>query len=159
LALRAAILKNDLEGFCRTYASEIINLVSGNAAKISELINYMLEKVEEILARYSEEKALSAPALPIIEENEEDDESEETIKEKKKITQKKKTIVPAVPACEKKLLLLFNSLRASVVFYAAGKTFHGAMGRKIPHCWRWSPSWAMGKRYYTVLCWYYGCVG
>ena len=63
LAQRAAIFKADLEGFCRGRVSEIINLVSGDAAKIPDLIEFMISKMEEVLARYSEDKPIAVPAL------------------------------------------------------------------------------------------------
>jgi hypothetical protein len=63
LAQRAAIFKADLEGFCRGRASEIINLVSGDAVRIPDLIEYMLSRMEEVLARYSEDKPIDVPAL------------------------------------------------------------------------------------------------
>jgi hypothetical protein len=63
LAQRAAIFKADLEGFCRGRASEIINLVSGDAVRIPDLIEYMLSRMEEVLARYSEDKPINVPAM------------------------------------------------------------------------------------------------
>ncbi len=62
LAKRAAFLRSDLESFVRTNAAGIINLVGGDAGKISDLINLMLSDLSENIDRYAEEKVFTIPA-------------------------------------------------------------------------------------------------
>lgn len=83
LAKRASIFRSDLEGFARAEAFGIIHLVEGDAGKISDLISYLLEKIDAFLDRYTEEKEFTLPAPAAIidetfmeEREEEDDERE-----------------------------------------------------------------------------------
>lgn len=80
LARRAAIFRNDLETFARSRAADVIALVSGDEGKVSDLIEYMLERLEEVLARYAEEREFTVPlpapelSAPLDEDDDEEDE-------------------------------------------------------------------------------------
>ncbi len=64
LAKRAAVFRNDLEGFCRSEAAGIINLVAGDSGKASDLIAYLQDRMEEFLGRYAEEREFKLP-MPV----------------------------------------------------------------------------------------------
>ena len=61
LAKRAAVLKNDIEYFIRAQALGIIHLVGGSAERAPDLIEWMLDRAEEWLDRYAEEREFTAP--------------------------------------------------------------------------------------------------
>jgi len=61
LARRAAVFRSDGENFCRSQAPGIISLVSGDAAKTPELIDYMLDHLEGWLDRYASEQKFTVP--------------------------------------------------------------------------------------------------
>lgn len=56
LAGRAAIFRNDLETFFRSFSGDMIRLVDGDAGMTPELIDFWLGKLEIFLGRYSEKK-------------------------------------------------------------------------------------------------------
>lgn len=62
LSRRAAVLKNDLQTFAASEASEIVGRVAGDASRIPDLIEYLLGRVEDFLARYAEEERTRIPA-------------------------------------------------------------------------------------------------
>ncbi len=62
LARRAAVFKSDIENFIRNYAGEMIALVGGDATRAPDLIESWLEKSEQWLARYAEEREFELPA-------------------------------------------------------------------------------------------------
>lgn len=62
LAKRASVFRNDLESFARSEAAGIIHLVEGDAGKVSDLIDYMLGKIDDFLDRYAEEREFTIPA-------------------------------------------------------------------------------------------------
>jgi hypothetical protein len=53
LAKRAAIFKSDLTNFARAEAGEICSILEGNAVKIPDLIEHLLERFEQFLDRYA----------------------------------------------------------------------------------------------------------
>jgi len=55
LAARALVFKSDWENFFRSRAGEIVGIVEGNAQLIPDLIDYLLDNLEALLNRYSEE--------------------------------------------------------------------------------------------------------
>lgn len=61
LAQRAAVFKNDIEAFCRMAAPEIIRAVNGDINKVTDLINYLLEKTGEWLNCYAKDQEFSVP--------------------------------------------------------------------------------------------------
>ena len=73
LAKRAAIFRNDLETFAAAEAGGIVSLAAGDAGKISDVIEWILGRVEDFLARYSEEKEFKVPLPP----TDRDDDKEE----------------------------------------------------------------------------------
>lgn len=62
LSQRASIFKNDIESFCYARAPEIVRLCGGDNGKIPEVIEFMLEKAEEWLDRYSEDCEFIVPS-------------------------------------------------------------------------------------------------
>jgi hypothetical protein len=83
LAKRCALFKNDLETFARSEAPEFVACVAGDPGKISDLIELMLRKIENVLSRYAEEGKVFHVPLPIIPDDkhesdrDEDEESDE----------------------------------------------------------------------------------
>lgn len=81
LAKRALVYRNDLEGFCRSEAAGIIAYIDGDSGKLSDLIAFLLEKVNVFLERYSVEgQIFQVPAYHTIAEDGEldnDDDAEE----------------------------------------------------------------------------------
>jgi hypothetical protein len=69
LAKRAIIFRNDLENFCRTEAAGIIEMAEGNAEKLPDVVEYMLDKTNVYLARYAEDKEFQLPAPPAVADN------------------------------------------------------------------------------------------
>ncbi|MDD5414630.1 MAG: hypothetical protein PHH96_07390 [Smithellaceae bacterium] len=65
LAKRAIVFRNDLENFCRIEAAGIIALAEGNADKLPDIIEYMLDRTNVFLSRYAEDKEFTAPAMPL----------------------------------------------------------------------------------------------
>lgn len=53
LGQRALILKSDLQNFSYTAAGEVCGVVRGDASRIPDLIEFMLSKFENLLARYA----------------------------------------------------------------------------------------------------------
>jgi len=78
LARRAAVFRSDIEVFIRSQAVGIINLVSGDATKAPDLIEFMLDQAEGWLDRYSGEKEFTVP-LPraMVMDDEDDDDSDD----------------------------------------------------------------------------------
>lgn len=85
LAARAAIFRSDGENFFRAQASTIVNIVSGDPAKIPDLIALCLDAHEQWLARYlqKEEFKVDASAYERIFEKAADDEIEKENEEDK----------------------------------------------------------------------------
>ena len=80
LAKRATVLKNDLESFARSQAAGIINVAEGVPEKAPDMIQWLLNCIEDFLARYSEEREFRVPATPAIlstSDDPEDDEAED----------------------------------------------------------------------------------
>lgn len=77
LAKRAGVMKNDLENFARSEAPGIISVVEGNPEKASDLIQWLLNRIEDFLHRYAEEREFRVPALPASPETSDDPEDEE----------------------------------------------------------------------------------
>lgn len=79
LARRAALFRTDLETFARSEASEIVDLVSGDAGKIPELVTWLLARFDGFLANYSAERAFVVPLLQADSDaiDDSDDEDEE----------------------------------------------------------------------------------
>lgn len=61
LAKRALVFRSDLNGFIRSEAAGIIHIVDGDSGKVSDLIAYLLVKIDEFLGRYTEEKEFTIP--------------------------------------------------------------------------------------------------
>lgn len=61
LARRASIFRNDLETFARAEASKIIALIGGDPGKIPDVIEFLLCRFGDHLARYAEERVFSVP--------------------------------------------------------------------------------------------------
>ncbi len=78
LAARASIFRSDGENFFRAQAPAIVNVVSGDPAKIPDLISFCLEAYEQHLARYlqNEEFKVDASAYERIFERADKDEQE-----------------------------------------------------------------------------------
>jgi hypothetical protein len=57
LAARAAVFKLDIENFIRSQASEIIHIVEGDESKTGDLIEFMLDRAEGWLDRYTVKKS------------------------------------------------------------------------------------------------------
>jgi hypothetical protein len=55
LSQRAILFRSDVEVFCAGSAAQIINLVGGDFGKTSDLIEFMINKAGDWLARYSSE--------------------------------------------------------------------------------------------------------
>ncbi len=55
LVERAMLFKYDIETFCRSKATDIVNLASGNPEKIPDVIEFLLNETAKWLATYSEE--------------------------------------------------------------------------------------------------------
>ena len=80
LAKRATVLKNDLESFARSQAAGIINVADGVPEKAPDMIQFLLNCIEDFLARYGEEREFRVPAMPAIlltSDDPEDDEAED----------------------------------------------------------------------------------
>jgi hypothetical protein len=77
LAQRAMIFKNDLMSFAHAKAPGICRLVNGNAEKIPELNEYLLEQFAIFLNRYAEDREFTVPAPMSAEEDNLDGEDEE----------------------------------------------------------------------------------
>ena len=56
LAGRAAIFRTDLENFFRSQIPAIVNIVSGDPAKIPELMSFCIDALEQQLARYMQKE-------------------------------------------------------------------------------------------------------
>lgn len=76
LSRRAAIFRSDLEGMVRSKASDIAALVHGDSNLISELIDSLLNEVEVVLGRYSEDKPIEVPETRLVDDDLQDDEIE-----------------------------------------------------------------------------------
>jgi len=63
LAKRAAVFRNDLENFARAEAPDIVNRTGGSADTISDLIEWLLDRFELFLDRYSQERTFKVPLL------------------------------------------------------------------------------------------------
>ncbi|MBW2598595.1 MAG: hypothetical protein JRC60_00480 [Deltaproteobacteria bacterium] len=74
LAARAILLKEDLRNFARGEIPDIIKIVAGDPNKNIELMEYLLERVDDWLNRYSENPEIRSPEP---ETDEEEDEAEE----------------------------------------------------------------------------------
>ena len=77
LAKRAAVMKNDLESFARSEALGIISVVAGTPEKAPDLIQWLLDRLEDFLDRYAEEREFRVPALPALLETSDDPEDDE----------------------------------------------------------------------------------
>jgi len=64
LARRVAIFRNDLETFAASEAGGIVSLASGNPDRIPEVIEHLLSRFEDFLARYAEEQEFTVPLPP-----------------------------------------------------------------------------------------------
>ena len=65
LAARMALFRADLEIFARTSAGDIIRLVGGDLAKAPDLIDMLLDKVRQWLARYAEDREFVVPSIRV----------------------------------------------------------------------------------------------
>ena len=79
LAQRAMLFKSDIEAFIRGMASEMISVSGGSPEKVPDLIEFMLDEFQKILARYAEDREWIPPAAPagtddITDDGEEDEE-------------------------------------------------------------------------------------
>jgi hypothetical protein len=74
LAKRATVLKNDLESFARSQAPGIISMAEGVPEKAPDLIQWLLDSIEDFLARYGEEREFRVPAMPALLETTDDPE-------------------------------------------------------------------------------------
>jgi hypothetical protein len=85
LAARASIFRSDGENFFRSQASAIVNIVSGDPAKVPDLIAFCLENYEQHLARYlqKEEFKVDTAAYERIFERADKDEEETDIGEER----------------------------------------------------------------------------
>ncbi len=63
LALRASMLKSDIEAFIRGHAPKIVALVGGKAGKTPDLVDYMLEAAAKWMSRYAEDKEFAVPRI------------------------------------------------------------------------------------------------
>jgi hypothetical protein len=61
MAARAAILKNDLENMIRSGAGTMVQACDGDLAKIPDVIDLWLKKLEVYLGRYAENKVWKVP--------------------------------------------------------------------------------------------------
>jgi len=77
LAKRATVLKNDLESFARSQAPGIISMAEGVPEKAPDLIQWLLNCIEDFLARYGEEREFRVPATPVLLETNDDLEDDE----------------------------------------------------------------------------------
>jgi len=77
LARRAAIFRNDLETFSSAEAGGIVAVADGDTARIPDVIEHILGRVESFVARYSEERTFEVPLPPPDAEEEDKDEDEE----------------------------------------------------------------------------------
>jgi len=77
LAKRAGVMKNDLESFARSEAPGIISIVEGKPEKAPGLIQWLLNRIEDFLHRYAEEREFLVPAMPTIIETSGDPEDDE----------------------------------------------------------------------------------
>lgn len=64
LAKRAAILRNDLETFARAEAAEIVAQAKGDAETIPDMTEWLLNRFEQFLDRYAEERTFKVPLPP-----------------------------------------------------------------------------------------------
>jgi hypothetical protein len=64
LAQRAVLFRNDLTSFCYTFAPEIIHLVNGDVSKVSELIEAMKDKIDDVLCRYASKEGATPLPMP-----------------------------------------------------------------------------------------------
>ena len=62
LAARAVVFRSDGENFFRSQAAVIVNVVSGDPAKIPDLVAFCLEAYEQQLARYLQEEEFKVDA-------------------------------------------------------------------------------------------------
>lgn len=78
LAARASVFRSDIENFFRSEASAIVSMTGGDPARTPDLTDFMMGRVEEWLARYSEGRKFEAPLpAPGDDEDREDLEDEE----------------------------------------------------------------------------------
>jgi phage terminase Nu1 subunit (DNA packaging protein) len=61
LSRRAAIFRSDLEGMVRSKGADFSAVVSGEVGRIPDLIDAMLQELETVLSRYSEERPIEVP--------------------------------------------------------------------------------------------------
>jgi len=80
LAERALLFKRDIENFCRSKPTDIINLVDGKKEKIPDLIEYLLKETAAWLNCYAVDREFKVPAESrqliedkILKEEEDDD--------------------------------------------------------------------------------------
>jgi hypothetical protein len=73
LARRASVFRNDIDNFIRSQAAGIINMVAGDAAKIPDLIGFMLDQAENWIDRYAEDKEFRIPLPPAMEKNDDNE--------------------------------------------------------------------------------------
>ncbi len=69
LAKRAAIFRNDLETFSSAEAGGIVSLAAGDPGRIPDVIEHLLGRFEEFLARYTEEREFKVPLPPLDTDN------------------------------------------------------------------------------------------
>lgn len=77
LAARAAVFRSDIENFFRSEASAIVAMVGGDPARTSDLSEFMMGRVEEWLARYSEGRKFETPLMPPDDDEEKEDPEDE----------------------------------------------------------------------------------
>jgi hypothetical protein len=64
LAKRVAIFRNDLETFASAEAGGIVSLAAGDPGRIPDVIDHILGRFEDFLARYTEEREFKVPLPP-----------------------------------------------------------------------------------------------
>lgn len=64
LAQRARLFKSDIESFIRGLAPEMITRIGGDQAKAPDLIEFMLDEFQKVLARYAEAREWTPPEPP-----------------------------------------------------------------------------------------------
>jgi hypothetical protein len=80
LAMRAIVFRNDLTNWVHTETPGIVRLVAGDDKLIPDLVEYMLDKVEEFLDRYAQDREFEVvipgpiPETLVKEENDPDEE-------------------------------------------------------------------------------------
>lgn len=77
LAKRAGVMKNDLESFARAEASGIISIVEGSPEKAPDLIQFLLDRIEDFLHRYTEKHEFQIPFMQLLEDPGDDADGED----------------------------------------------------------------------------------